>query len=146
MIEPSDDCFKRHEVEMPDFNVINFMQQLSPAIVRTECASKHSDEDMYRCFRRKDLHFMHLNTRSLLPKIDELCHIATTTGAAIISVTWLDRSEADSEIEIPGYMIQRKDRWRTGGGVCIWRSPLAWISALMIQQKDRGRTGGGVCI
>ncbi len=121
MIEPSDDCFKSHQVEMPDFNVINFMQQLSAAIVRTECASKHSDEDVYsRCFRRKGLPFMHLNTRSLLPKIDELCHIATKTGAAVISVTgiWLDSSVVDSEIEIHGYMIQRKDRRRTGA----WRS------------------------
>ena len=89
-------------------------------ISTTECASEQSD--VYRCFRKKGLHFIHMNTRSLLPKIDEICHIANETGAAVIGVTetWLDSSVSDAEIEIPGYIIQRKDRRRTGGGVCMY--------------------------
>ena len=124
------------------------MQQLSPAIIRTECASKHSDKDVYGCFRRKDLHFIHLNTRSVLPKIDELCHIATETGAAVISVTgtWLDSYVADSEIEIPGYMIQRKDRRRTGEGVYMYiYKDLAFIPSIDLSSTVLNLFGWKYC-
>ena len=107
-------------------------------ISTTECASEQSD--VYSCFRKKGLHFIHLNTRSLLPKIDELCHIANETGAAVIGVTetWFDSSVSDSEIEIPGYIIQRKDRRRTGGGVCMYINKdlaftPAWISPITLR-------------
>ena len=50
---------------------------------------------------------MHLNARSLLPKLDELNVLASKTKAAVIGVseTWLDESVEDSEVELPGYSI-----------------------------------------
>ena len=65
--------------------------------------------------------FIHLNTRSLLPKLDELRLLAANTKVAVIGITesWLDASVTDAEVEIPGYLIVRHDRNRTGGGVCI---------------------------
>ena len=81
------------------------------------------------CFLRKGLHFIHLNARSLLPKLDELNVLASKTKAAVIDVseTRLDDSVEDSEVELPGYSILRHDRNRNGGGVCIYlRSDLAF--------------------
>lgn len=81
----------------------------------------------YKCFDKKGLHFVHLNVRSLLPKLDELRILARNTRAACICITetWLDESIFDSEIE--NYIVRRKDRNRQGGGVCIYvRSDLAF--------------------
>ena len=76
----------------------------------------------YNCFQTKGLHFIHLNTRSLPPKVDELRLIASSSKAAIIGITetWLDDSVSDTEINIPGYLLYRQDRKRSGGGVCIY--------------------------
>jgi len=37
-----------------------------------------------------------------------------------VSETWLDDSITDSEIALPGYSIERKDRQSLGGGVCLY--------------------------
>ena len=77
-------------------------------------------DSMYECFKQKGLHFLHINTRSLLSKIDEIRIMATKTNAAVIGVTetWLDASVPDQEINIDNYVVLRKDRDRHGGGVC----------------------------
>ena len=65
---------------------------------------------------------IHLNVRSLLPKISELRIIANKTSAAVIALTetWIDNSVTNSEISIDGYTVLRKDRNRHGGGVCLY--------------------------
>jgi hypothetical protein len=55
--------------------------------------------------------------------------IAVNTKAAVIGIseTWLDCTISNPEIEIPGYTIERCDRNRNGGGVCIFvRSDLTY--------------------
>ena len=76
----------------------------------------------FDCFKQKGLHMLHLNARSLLDKITELRDIATQTRAAIIGVSeiWLDGTVTNSEIELEGYNIIRRDRDRHGGGVCTF--------------------------
>ena len=71
---------------------------------------------------KRGLYFVHLNARSILSKMEELDILALSTNAAIIAVTetWLDNAIGDNEVCIPGYSIQRKDRNREGGGVCIF--------------------------
>ena len=78
--------------------------------------------NIYDVFKKNGLHFLHLNARSLLPKIDQLKHLATSTQAAVIGVTetWLNSAVLDSEICIPGYLTERKDRSTDGGGVCVY--------------------------
>ena len=76
----------------------------------------------FECLHSKGLNFIHLNTRSLLPKLDELRILAANTKVAVIGITesWLDASVTDSEINITDYSILRRDRNREGGGVCIY--------------------------
>jgi len=91
-----------------------------------EDVSKH---DNMKPFDNKGLHFIHCNSRSLLPKMTELRIIALRTKAAVISVTetWLDESVTNSEISIDGYCVVRLDRCRNGGGVCMFiRKDLAF--------------------
>ena len=73
-------------------------------------------------FRRRGIHMIHLNVRSLLKKIPELKVIAQKTRAAVIGIseTWLDDSITDAEIAIGGYSVLRHDRNREGGGVCVY--------------------------
>ena len=73
-------------------------------------------------FRSKGLHFISLNARSLLPKISELRLFAQNAKPATICIseTWLDDSITNAEIDLPGYTIERNDRNRHGGGVCLY--------------------------
>ena len=70
------------------------------------------------------LGLFYCNSRSLLPKIDELRCIAATTTPNIIAVveTWLDSDILESELTIPGYIMFRNDRSRHGGGVAFYIS------------------------
>ena len=76
----------------------------------------------FDCFKRRGLHLLHVNCRSILRKIDELCIIAKSSNAAAIGVseTWIDSTVPDSEICIENYSILGCDRDRHGGGVCLY--------------------------
>jgi len=81
-------------------------------------------------FKKRGLHFLHLNINSLLPKIDEIRFIAKKSNAAVIGITEskLDDSVLSSEISIDGYDVLRNDRTRKGGGVaCYIRQDLCYI-------------------
>lgn len=93
----------------------------NPIPQRTDSTSS-TPCDKFSVLRKRGLHFLHLNIRSLLPKHDELCLLAKQSNADIIclSETWLDNSVFDSEISINGYTVVRRDRNRHGGGVCIY--------------------------
>ena len=82
-------------------------------------------------FKKRGLHFVHLNINSLPSKIEELRQIAKDTNSAVIglSETKLDKTIFDSEISIPNYSLIRKDRNRKGGGVaCYIRSDICFNS------------------
>ena len=73
---------------------------------------------------------MHLNINSLLPKIDELRHMARLSNAAVIGIceSKLDKSITNSEILIDNYDLLRCDRNRNGGGVaCYIRNDLSYM-------------------
>lgn len=61
-------------------------------------------------------------TKLTLNKIDQLHFLAQKTKASFISIaeSWLDESVPDTEINIPGYVVVRKDCDRNGGGVCAF--------------------------
>ena len=63
--------------------------------------------DHYECFKRKGLHFLHLNARSLVNKISEIRLLAFKTRAPVISLseTWLDDSVLDNEISISDWFV-----------------------------------------
>ena len=66
--------------------------------------------------------FLHINIRSLLPKLDLLnswVHTVTPDVLAI-SESWLKKSIANPDIFIPGYNIFRQDRATKGGGVALY--------------------------
>ena len=65
-------------------------------------------------FKKRGLHFVHLNINSLPFKIEELKQIAKDTNSAVIglSETKLDKTTFDSEISIPNYSLIRKGRNR----------------------------------
>ena len=72
----------------------------------------------------KGLHFLHSNTRSLIPKIPDIRLLLSRTKATVLAVseTWLDSSVKDGEIAIPGFNVVRRDRNRNGGGVALFIS------------------------
>ena len=79
-------------------------------------------DQIWNPFKKRGLHFLHLNVNSLLPKIDELRYIVKKSNAAIIGITEskLDDSIMDCEIGISGYDLLRCDKNRNGGGVACY--------------------------
>lgn len=37
-----------------------------------------------------------------------------------VTETWVDNTVSDAEIELPGYLLTKKDCTRDGGGVCLY--------------------------
>ena len=72
----------------------------------------------------KGLRICHLNVRSLVNKIDEMQVFCETHRPHVLSLnkTWLDSSISDSEIQLPGYSLVRRDKARRNGGVLIYVS------------------------
>ena len=87
------------------------------------------DHNEWYIFKHRGLHFLHLNINSLLPKIDELRHIARLTNAAVIGIpeSKLDDSVPTSEIQIDEYDLLRCGKNTQGGGVaCCIRNDLSY--------------------
>lgn len=76
------------------------------------CPGPGAADSQYSDFKKRGMHFIHFNVRSLLPKIDQIRLIAKETNCACLclSETWLDNSVFNSEISIDNYTICRKDR------------------------------------
>ena len=64
----------------------------------------------------------HVNVRSLCNKKDAISYILSQSKLDIFCITesWLDESILDSEVQVSGYVIERKDRNRQGGGVLLY--------------------------
>ena len=107
-------CGDIHPCPGPSTPISRFGQ--SSSVSSTDTSSS------FKQFKQRGLHFIHLNVRSLLPKIDEIRLLSTRTNAACIMITetWLDDTVSDSEIHINNYSVRRKDRNRQGGGVCFF--------------------------
>ena len=87
------------------------------------------DTEKWTNFKKRGLHFIHININSLLPKIDETRHMTKIANAAIVGIgeTKLDESILSSEIDIEGYDLLRLDLSRRGGGVaCYVKKSLAY--------------------
>lgn len=90
----------------------------NPGPVRSmECLQTPAD-----FLNRSGIGFVHMNVRSLLPKIDlvRIWAMSTNADVMVLSETWLGRSIPDSHIFIDGYNIFRADRRAKGGGVAIY--------------------------
>ena len=96
----------------------------SSCITNDLSSPMYSSSSVYRdIIKTKGLKMLHLNVQSLVPKLDELQHIAHELNLDCISIneSWLNSSFTDAEISIPNYCLFRKDR-TTGphGGVVLY--------------------------
>ena len=101
-------------------NNVNNQRVIRPSLVT---------DSRFDCFKKKGLHFVHLNARSIFHKVSELKLIARQHKIAVFSITetWLDNSYTDQSIKIEGYNLIRRDRDTFAGGVCIYiREDLAF--------------------
>ncbi|XP_052326585.1 uncharacterized protein LOC118398350 [Oncorhynchus keta] len=71
---------------------------------------------------RNSLGFMHVNIRSLLPKLVLFTALAHSANPDVLAVSesCLRKTTKNSEISIPNYNIFRLDRKAKGGGVAIY--------------------------
>lgn len=66
------------------------------------------------------LKFLHLNIRSLLPKLDFINVLTTESNLDILVITELSGKVSDSDVAIMGFNLFRADRHSRGGGVIIY--------------------------
>jgi len=104
-----------NESSLPAVNEENFY-------IRDEHLQNISLEDESQIFKKKGLHFVHLNCNSLLSKIDEIRQFVLDSKPHVIcfSETKIDSSVTSSEVLIDGYSTIRRDRNRHGGGVACY--------------------------
>ena len=71
---------------------------------------------------KKGMLLAHLNVCSLRNKVHELCHLVESNNIHILAISesHLDSSFDDSEVEMHGYNLFRKDIDKNGGGVLIY--------------------------
>ena len=70
----------------------------------------------------KSLGFLHVNTRSLLPKMDQLkvwVH-SSNPDVLVITETWLRKCVLNTDVTLSGYKLFWQDRSSKGGGVAIF--------------------------
>ena len=67
---------------------------------------------------------IHLNIRSLLPKIDLLRAWVQQYKPAVVTLseTWLTNKISNNEIQLADYVLYRVDRGARGGGVSTYVS------------------------
>ena len=83
----------------------------------------------WKVFKKRGLHFIHLNISSLLSKIEEVCYIAKSLNPVVIGncKSKIDASVLDPEISMYNCKILRSDRNKQGGGVvCYVRNYLSY--------------------
>ena len=96
-------------------------------------------DSAYECFKRRGLHLIHINARSIIKKMSEIRILAEKTNPAILAITetWFDNSVPDKSVEIENYNIIRKDRLTRSGGVCMYiRSDLAYNRKNELENDD----------
>jgi len=74
--------------------------------------SKHDDLHVFMDYRATPI-LCHLNVQSLLPKIDEVRAVVLDARRPVIlglSETWLDGSIDSGEVDIPSFILYRRDR------------------------------------
>ena len=72
-------------------------------------------------FPNKGIKFGHINTWSLITKIDQFRMMCNDAFDIIcVNETLCDKTVYDSELQLHGYNILRKDRNRNGGGVALY--------------------------
>ena len=77
----------------------------------------------YKLRKHKGLNIVHLNVRSLLPKMDEIIWMCDFLNLDVICISesWLNTNIANEDMTIEGYSSLRKDRTdKNGGGVVIY--------------------------
>ena len=92
----------------------------------------------WNVFKKKGLHFIHVNINSWLSKFEELRYIAKSTNTAVIGAceSKFDASVVDPELSIDNYKILRCDGNRQGGGVvCYVRNDLSY-NTLSVFPRD----------
>lgn len=80
-------------------------------------------EDVFEdCFKVKGFHFVQLNIQSLMSNVEEVRWMLKkfNLGIFCLTETWLDSSITYDEIRVNRYNINRKDRNRKGGGICVF--------------------------
>jgi len=112
---PENDVLPFSETSLPPDSEENFY-------IQDEHLQNISLADESSIFKKKGLHFVHLNCNSLLNKIDEIRKFVLDFKPHVIcfSETKIDSSVTNAEIQIDGYSNIRRDRNRHGGGVACY--------------------------
>ena len=69
------------------FHDVSFEEPVSIRNDSINMSELNVDKDIWLPFKKRGLHFLHININSILSKIDELRHIAKLSNASVIGVS-----------------------------------------------------------
>ena len=97
------------------------------------CNTSHKSPNYNFC-NHSHFSILYFNSRSLLPKIDELRALCSAYHPSVVCLTetWLCPDVQDNELLIPNYTIVRLDRNRHGGGVAMFVNNSLLIDKLLL--------------
>ena len=135
------------ENELSDNNLINDLPIQEETLINDNIPTQGENllnpsqmpDNMFECFNRRGLHFIHINARSVFHKLHEIRALALKIKPAVICIseTWLDPSATKKSIEIDNYNVERNDRTTRCGGVCAYiRSDLSYNHKVELQNND----------
>lgn len=89
---------------------------------------------------RHGLGFLHINARSLVPKLDifKTWFMISKPDVVVVSETWLKPSVSDNVLFIDGYRIFRSDRKGRAGGVAVY---IVLLHVLGVQNYPNPKVG-----
>ena len=96
------------------------------------CNTSHKLPDYNFC-NHSHFSILYFNSRSLLPKIDELRALCSAYHPSVVCLTetWLCPDVQDNELLIPNYTIVWLDRNRHGGGIAMFVNNSLSIKTLL---------------
>ena len=74
--------------------------------------------------QEKGLKYVHVNSRSLYNKLQEIHNAYNCCDVIVVTESWLNSSIPDAAMAIPNFRLIRQDRYKTeikkGGGICTY--------------------------
>ena len=104
------------------FMIVFFPEKAFTIIIALASLSENVSRNEWNVFKKRWMHFIHININILLSKIDKVRYIANVTSASIIwiSETKLDETILSNELEVDGYDLVRLVQSRRGIGVACY--------------------------
>ena len=128
--------FSDVDINSPEVSVPNFPKNVEASVNEN---SSMLPEIPSSIMNDKSMSIVHLNIRSLRNKLNDVGNYVKNNAVDIfaLSETWIDNTINSSSIDMPGYILERRDRNSHGGGVaCYLKQNVPYLRRKDLENND----------